>query len=116
MRKFMALLGVGAMLTIVPDAPALAQVIDTHDGICAMIVPDSDGGLTGAHVEGNLFVRTNNSWTTMTCHFDLTAEQAPAKSTHASGFLCEIAGLSTNDTRASASPGGRMVLTCRFKN
>jgi hypothetical protein len=83
-----------------------------------MIVPSADGTLGGAHVEGNLFVRTNNSWTTMTCHFNLSAAEAPKKTTHASGFACYIPPLPnpTYDTRASASPGGRMVLTCRYKN
>ena len=118
MRKFLALLGVAGMITIVPATPTLAQVVDTHEGICYMIVPDSDGNLTGASVQGNLFVRTNNSWTTMTCHFDLTADQSPDKATHASGFPCSIPPLPepTTDTRASASSGGRMVLTCRYKN
>ena len=117
MRRLMALLGVGGMLTILPAAPVLGQVIDPHEGICNMVVPDSGGELTGAHVVGTLFVRANKTWTTMTCHFDLTAEEAPDKATHASGFGCQIPPnpIPTMDSRASASPGGRMVLTCRFR-
>ena len=119
MREFMALLGVAGMLTIIPATPAFAQVIDTHEGICHMVVPDADGGLTSTTViDGVLFIRSNNSWTTMTCHFDLTADQAPDKATHAGGFPCSIPPLPdpTFDTRVSASPGCRMVLTCRLKN
>lgn len=117
MRKFIALLGAAAMLSIIPATPTLAQVVDTHDGICYMIVPDANGDLTGASVQGTLFVRTNKTWTTMTCHFDLTADEAPPKTTHASGFACSIPPLPvTYDTRATANPGGRMVLTCRYKN
>jgi hypothetical protein len=113
----MALLGVGGMLTILPAAPVLGQVIDPHSGTCNMIVPDSSGSLTGAEVEGTLFIRANSSWTTMTCHFDLTAEESPDKATHARGFNCRIPPnpVPTTDSRASASPGGRMVLTCRYK-
>ena len=120
MRKFMALLGVGGMLTILPATPAFAQVIDTHEGICHMVVPDADGGLStdpADVVDGELFIRTNKSWTTMTCHFNLTAEQSPDKAVHASGFPCAIPPLAaTLDSRVSASAGGRMVLTCRVKN
>jgi hypothetical protein len=113
----MALLGVGGMLTILPAAPVLGQVIDPHSGICNMVVPDANGALTGAQVVGTLFVRVNKSWTTMTCHFDLIGDEAPDKATHASGFGCQIPPnpIPTMDSRASASPGGRMVLTCRFK-
>ena len=118
MRRLMALLGVGGMLTILPAAPVLGQVVDTHEGICYMIVPVADGSLSGASVQGTLFVRSNKTWTTMTCHFDLTAEESPDKATHASGFGCSIPPnpVQTFDTRASASSGGRMVLTCRYKN
>jgi len=117
MRKFIALLGAAAVLTIMPATPVLAEdvIIDIRDGICDGIVPDANGQLTGAHVTGTLFVRSNTSWVTMTCHFDLTADQAPDNETHARGFTCGIGDISTTDTRASASSGGRMVLTCRFK-
>lgn len=117
MRKLMALLGVAGMLTILPAAPVFGQVIDPHSGICNMVVPDASGQLTGAQVVGSLFVRTNKTWTTMTCHFDLTDDEAPDKATHARGFECKIPPnpVPTTDSRASASAGGRMVLTCRFK-
>ena len=126
MRNLTALLGVAGMLTILPATPVFAQVVDTHDGICNMIVPDANGALTGALVFGTLFVRTNNSWTTMTCHFDLPDELAPSKATHARDFACGIVippedpnGDATivqaDETRASASSGGRMVMTCRLR-
>jgi hypothetical protein len=117
MRKFMALLGAAGMLTILPATPALAgAVIDKDSGICYSIVPDANGGLTGAEVQGSLLVRTNKSWTTMTCHFNLTAGETPARTTKASGFECTIGPISTHDTRINASSGGRMVMTCRYKN
>jgi hypothetical protein len=118
MRKFMALVGVSGMMTMIPSTPALAQVIDTHGNNCEMIVPDASGNLTGAHVTGGtLFIRSNKTWTTMTCHFDLTDAETPPKTTHASGFACEIPPLpATTDTRATASASGQMVLTCRVKN
>jgi hypothetical protein len=116
MRNLTAMLGAAAMLAILPATPALGQVIDTRDGICYMIVPDVNGGLTGAAAEGTLFVRTNKTWTTMTCHFDLTEDQLPPKTVHASGFPCAIPPLpTTTDTRATANTGGRMVLTCRTR-
>ena len=117
MRKSTALLGAVAMLSIVPATPVLAQVVDTHEGICYMIVPDANGELTGASVQGTLFIRTNNSWTTMTCHFDLAPNEAPSKTTHARGDDCTYPGFATlMDWRATANPGGNMVLTCRAKN
>lgn len=117
MRKFSALLGAAALLTILPVTPALADgaVVDKDEGTCSGIVPDADGNLTGAVVFGDLIVRSNKSWTTLTCHFDLTDEEAPTQNTKASGFDCYTPVLTT-DTRANASPGGRMVVTCRVAN
>jgi hypothetical protein len=116
MRKLTAMLGAAAMLSIVPATPVLGQVVDTRDGICYMIVPDVNGALTGANVEGSLHVRSNKTWTTMTCHFDLTEDQVPPKTVHARGFPCAIPPLPpTTDTRATANNGGRMVLTCRTR-
>ena len=115
MRNLTAMLGAAAMLSIVPATPALSQVIDTRDGICNMIVPDTSGNLTGAQVEGTLHVRSNKSWTTMTCHFDLAEDELPPKTVHARGFSCAIPPLpSTTDTRATANTGGRMVMSCRI--
>ena len=118
MRKFTGLVGAVAMFTILPSTPALAEgaVIDKEAGICEGKVPNAQGVRSGDVILGSLLVRTNKSWTTMTCHFDLPEDQAPAKATHASGFNCTIDEVTTTDTRASASSGGRMVLTCRFKN
>lgn len=118
MRRPIAMIGGAALLTIFPATPALADgaIIDKESGTCQMIVPDASGLLTGAEVEGSLLIRENKSWITMTCHFDLTEEQSPPKATHARGFSCGIPPHgSTTDTRASASSGGRMVLTCRIK-
>jgi hypothetical protein len=115
MRKFMALAGMAAVLMITPEAPVLAQVIDPDELTCQGRVPDADGNLVGEIVFGTLHVRTNKTWTTMTCHFDLTEEQSPPKATHARGFTCSIPPYgSTTETRASASSGGRMVMTCRI--
>lgn len=117
MRKFTALLGAAAMISILPATPALAEgaVIDKAEGSCSGIVPDARGNLTGALVFGSLIVRSNSSWTTLTCHFDLTDEEAPTQNTKASGFPCYTPELTT-DTRINASPGGSMVLTCRIPN
>jgi hypothetical protein len=112
MRRFMGLLGAAAMLSIIPATPALA---DKEDGTCSGVVPDASGNLTGAVVFGDLIVRSNKAWTTLTCHYDLTDSEAPAKNTKASGFPCYTPVLTT-DTRANASPGGRMVVTCRVAN
>lgn len=114
MRRFMGVLGAAAMLSIAPATPAFAEgaVVDKQDGTCSGIVPDASGNLTGAVVFGDLTVRSNKSWTTLTCHFDLTDDEAPAKNTKASGFNC-FTPEPTTDTRANASPGGRMVVTCR---
>lgn len=117
MQRFLALIGAAALLSIVPATPALADgaVIDKEDGTCSGIVPDANGELTGATVFGDLIVRTNKSWTTLTCHFDLNDAQAPIQNTKANGFDCYTPTLTT-DTRINASPGGRMVLVCRIAN
>lgn len=116
MRKFTALAGIAALLSIVPTTPAIADpVIDPGADNCEMIVPDENGDLTGAAVTGGtLNVRDNKTWVTMTCHFDLTEDQLPTRTVHARGFSCSIPPFgSTTDTRATANTGGRMVLTCR---
>lgn len=118
MRKIVAVPGFAALLLIVPAAPALAEgavIIDKDSGICYGQVPNRSGVLEGPILEGTLHVRSNDSWTTMTCHFDIPAELTPAKATHASGFTCHIGPYgSTTDTRASASSGGSLVMSCRI--
>ena len=119
MRKFTGLLAAVAMLTFLPATPAFAEgaVVDKENGTCIGIVPDENGvlPLDGEVVHGDLIVRSNKTWTTLTCHFDLTDEQSPPKRRNASGFDCYTPELTT-DTRANASPGGRMVVTCRMAN
>ncbi len=117
MRRPTAMLGAVAMLSILPATPAFAEgaTVDKESGSCSGIVPDRNGQLTGALVFGSLVIRSNSSWTTLTCHFDLSDEEAPAQTTKASGFACYTPQLTT-DTRINASPGGSMVMTCRIPN
>jgi len=119
MRNFTALLGAAAMLSLFPATPALAQdggaTITKEDG-CFGAVPDASGQLTGIFVTGSLISRSTKSGiTTMTCHFDLSPEESPPRATRAAGFVCGTPIGLTSDTRISASPGGRMVMTCRIR-
>jgi hypothetical protein len=126
MRKFVALAGMAALLLITPEAPVAAAVINPDSDSCVGQVPNADGILSGPELTGSLVIRDNKSWTTMTCHFDVPDNLAPAKATHARDFECGIVlppdepdGDATivqaDETRASASSGGRMVMTCRLK-
>ena len=119
MRELTALLGAAAMLLVVPTTPALAQdggaEITKSDG-CFGAVPDANGQLTDIFVTGELISRSTKSGiTTMTCHFDLSREDSPQRATRAAGFACGTPIGLTTDARISASPGGRMVMTCRIK-
>ena len=118
MRKLTALAVTAALLLIAPVTPALAEgavIIDKDAAICLGQVPTASGILSGPILQGTLHVRSNGSWTTMTCHFDVPDELAPDKATSASGFRCYIGTFgSTTDTRASASSGGRLVMSCRI--
>lgn len=118
MRKFMAMAGMAAILLILPETPAAAQVIDPDAGVCTAKVPDEFGVLTGPIINGTLQVTRNKTWTTMSCHFDVPEELVPDKATHARGFPCGIPPdvPLADQSRISASSGGRMVMTCRFKN
>ena len=126
MRKLVAMASVAALISIVPSVPAAAAVINPDTDSCVGQVPDANGQLSGPEIFGSLVIRDNNSWTTMTCHFDLPDELAPTKATHARDFGCGIVipsedpnGDATivqaDETRASASSGGRMVMTCRLR-
>ena len=119
MRKFMALVGVAAILTIIPATPALADgAIVAHDGLCGGLLPDGNGGFTDIYFEGVANTRTNKTGTTVTCHFSLAPGIVPTENLKASGFECYTGeggtGLTT-DTRLNISPGGRAVLTCRYR-
>lgn len=120
MRKLVVLPGIVALLIVTPAAPALAEgavIIDKDAGVCQGQVPNASGVLEGPVLEGSLHVRSNSSWTTMTCHFDIPPELTPTKATKASGFTCYIGPYgATTDTRASASSGGSLVMTCRILN
>ena len=119
MRKFMALSGMAAMLLITPVTPAFAvPEIDPDAGVCTGQVPNADGVLTGPVITGTLQVTRNKTWVTMSCHFDVPEELIPPKATHARDFPCGIPPDVPNadQTRISASSGGRMVMTCRFRN
>jgi hypothetical protein len=121
MRKLTALLGLAAMLTILPATPALAEgTIVAHDGLCGGLLPDGNGGLTDIVFFGTANTRiTKSGITTVTCHFDLDPSIIPDGNLKASGFDCytqeNFQGL-TNNTRLNVSPGGRAVLTCRLKS
>lgn len=126
MRKFVAVAGAAALLSIVPTAPAFGAVINPDSESCVGQVPNADGELAGPELNGTLVIRDNKSWTTMTCHFDVPDGLAPDKATHARDFPCGIVlppdepgGDATivqaDETRASASSGGRMVMTCRLR-
>ena len=117
MRKFIAALGMAALVAVVPATPALADgaVID-EGGSCFSLVPDGNGGLSDIAVTGDYKSRSTKSGiTNFTCHFDLTDEEAPAKGVKATGFPCITPGGTTFDSRIQASPGGRMVMTCNVR-
>lgn len=119
MRKFIALLGVGAMASVIPAAPVLAggSIVVTGDQ-CAGFVPTVNGGVgyflttTDSHqvVKGNKL--------TLTCHFDIPAGQEPPRGVKADGVTCvkiiDTHEYPTNNTRMQASPGGRATGTCRW--
>lgn len=120
MRKAIAILATAALLSFIPASPALAEgaTIDKDSGTCTGLVPDANGNLIYTSdadiVYGTLLVRKNKSWTTMTCHFTLDEAHTPPQTTKASGFVCYTPE-PTYDTRANASSGGRMVVTCRIR-
>lgn len=117
MRKFVASLGVAALVAVFPATPALANGATIDDGgNCSGRVPDVNGELTGAFVVGDYKSRTTKSGiTNFTCHFDLTDEQSPTKGVKARNFLCITPAGETMDSRIQASPGGRMVMTCNVR-
>lgn len=118
----MALIGVAAILTIVPATPALADegAIVAHDGLCGGLLPDGEGGFTDIFFLGEANTRSTPSGIiTVTCHFTLDPSIVPDGNLKASGFDCytqENGGGLTTDTRLNVSPGGRAVLTCRLKS
>lgn len=119
MRKPIAILAATAMLAIMPSSPVLASAtVNKDSGTCTGLVPDVNGNFIfnsdADIVYGTLLVRKNKSWTTMTCHFSLDAAKTPPQTTKASGFACYTPEV-TYDTRANASSGGRMVITCRIR-
>lgn len=118
MKRLTAALGAVAILSIMPASPALADGASIDEGgNCNSIVPDANGDLTGASVIGTYKSRTTKSGNTnFTCHFNLSAEESPTKGVKAEGFTCFVfGGITTNDSRIQASPGGRMVMTCTVR-
>jgi len=118
MKKFVATLGVAAIMSVAPILPtapaAAATIIKGQD--CTGKLFDENGTFYGDEFTGSLISRTTKSGiTTTTCHFDLPDGTVLSKSLHTSGFPCYIGDQQTTDTRASISPGGRMVLTCRLR-
>ena len=114
MRRFLALAGMAALLSIAPATPALADGSIGEDGICIAGVPDGNGGFIGP-VEGTSFSRTTKSGiTNYTCHFDLD-ELAPPKNRKASGFPCLTPAGIADESRLNASPGGRMTMNCTVR-
>jgi hypothetical protein len=120
MRKPIAIVATAALLTVLPASPAWADgaTVDKDTNTCSGLVPDENGNLIynsdADIVYGTLLVRKNKSWTTMTCHFTLDEAHTPPQTTKASGFVCYTPE-PTYDTRANASSGGRMVVTCRIR-
>ena len=114
MRKLTTLLGVVAMLTILPATPARAEgTIVAHDGLCGGLLPDGNGGFTDIVFFGTANTRiTKSGITTVTCHFTLDPSIIPEGRLQARGFDCytkeNFEGL-TNNTRLNVSAGGRAV-------
>lgn len=119
MKKYIALIGMSALVSILPASPTLAQnanaavVID--DSGCVGFVPTDTGGFgpfiftpDGAHA-----VLTSSGVQILTCHFDVPDWAVPASATRASGFLCGTYFGTTNDTKMVASAGGRATLVCK---
>lgn len=117
MRKFMAALSAAALVAVVPATPAMAEgSIVIQDGICYGFVPTPDGGIGTPLETTDSQVVVNGSWAKVTCHFDIPEGAEPAKATKSIGLNCGIPGYGdTNDSRMSASPGGRAVGTCRIR-
>ena len=119
MKKLMALVGVAAMMSIAPATPAFAEGGSIgSNGECYGIVPDVNGSLEGGvQVVGTYTSRSTKSGiTNFTCHFDLTDDEAPAKTVKASSFPCQTPLGATTNSRINASPGGRMVMNCTIKS
>lgn len=121
MRKFIALLSVGAIASVIPATPALAagSIVVTGDE-CAGFIPTVDGGV-GLYItttDSHQVVKGNKL--TLTCHFNLDPGTEPPKGVKADNIPCvkriDNVDYTTYDTRMQASPGGRATGTCRWDN
>lgn len=118
MRKYVAMFAAGAMASIIPMTPALADgsIVSSGD-LCTGFVPGPNGELTFPLLrtyDSHLVV--NGGWATLSCHFDIPDAQLPSKGVKSSAVTCDIPGYGfADETRMSASPGGRAVGTCRKK-
>jgi hypothetical protein len=85
---------------------------------CFAFVPDENGNPASfvSAPDADHSVRTSSGNVKLICHMDIPPGQEPAKATHAEGFLCGIANgfILTTDSKITASPGGRLVLTCQY--
>jgi len=121
MRNFIALLGVGAIASVIPATPALAagSIVVSGD-LCAGFVPNPDGTVGAFLTTSDSHQVVKGNKLTLTCHFDIPAGLEPAKGTKADGVECvkriDSVDYSTFDTRMVASPGGRATGTCRWSN
>ena len=116
MYRLPALLGVAALLTLMPATPALADgAVITPDGICGGFVPNEDGS-AGTPVFGEISLSnsTKSGNLNITCKFDVPDELVPSKTRKAANFICGFPnGSTTTNSRMVVTPGGNGSLTCK---
>lgn len=116
MTRLPALLGMAALLTIMPATPALAGgAVITPDGVCGGFVPNADGS-SGAAIIGEISLSnsTKSGNLSIVCKFDVPDELVPSKTRKASGFPCGFPdGSTATDSRMIVTPGGSGSLTCK---
>lgn len=116
MTRLPALLGIAALLTIMPATPALADgAVITPDGACGGFVPNEDGS-SGATLIGEISLSnaTKSGNVNITCKFDVPDELVPSKTRKSLNFICGFPdGSTTTISRMIVTPGGSGSLTCK---